>query len=58
MSKKFIGLPPALVLIALMIGGKLWGIMGAILAVPLFGILFEFAKESLKKKRDEKAAAP
>ena len=55
LSKKFIGLPPALVLIALMIGGKFWGIMGAILAIPLFGILFEFTKEFLKKKRDEKA---
>jgi len=55
LSKKFIGLPPALVLIALMIGGSLWGIMGAILAIPLFGILFEFVKEFLKKRRDEKA---
>ncbi|MFH1575430.1 MAG: AI-2E family transporter [Candidatus Nealsonbacteria bacterium] len=55
LSKKFIGLSPALVLIALMVGGKLWGIMGAILAIPLFGILFEFIKEFLKKKRDEKA---
>ncbi len=57
LSKKFIGLPPVLVLVALMVGVKLWGIMGAILAIPLFGILFEFAKEFLKKRRDEKAAA-
>jgi predicted PurR-regulated permease PerM len=55
LTKKFIGLPPVLVLIALMIGGELWGIMGAILAIPLFGILFEFAKEFLKKRRDEEA---
>jgi len=58
LSKRFVGLPPALVLIALMIGGKLWGIMGAILAIPLFGILFEFVREFLKKRRDEKAVAP
>ncbi|MFH0803568.1 MAG: AI-2E family transporter [Candidatus Tagabacteria bacterium] len=53
LSKKFIGLSPVLVLIALMIGGKLWGITGAILVIPLFGILFEFAKEFLNKKWDE-----
>lgn len=53
LSKKFMGLPPVLVLVALLIGGKLWGIMGAILVIPLFGILFEFIKEFLKKKKDE-----
>jgi predicted PurR-regulated permease PerM len=53
LSKKFIGLPPVLVMIALMVGGKLWGIMGALLAIPLFGILFEFGREFLKKRREE-----
>lgn len=55
LSRKFIGLPPALVIVALMVGGELWGILGAILAMPLFGILFEFTKEFLKKRREEKA---
>jgi predicted PurR-regulated permease PerM len=54
LTKKFIGMPPVLVIIALIIGGKLWGIMGAVLAIPLFGILFEFIKEFFKKKREEK----
>jgi predicted PurR-regulated permease PerM len=54
LSKKFIGLPPVLVLLALLVGGELWGIMGAFLAIPFFGILFEFAKEFLKKRREEK----
>ena len=58
LSKRFIGLPPAMVLVALMIGGKLWGIMGAILTIPIFGILFEFMRESLKKRRDEKSIVP
>ncbi|MDP2641438.1 MAG: AI-2E family transporter [Candidatus Yanofskybacteria bacterium] len=53
LSKRFIGLPPALVLIALAIGGQLWGIVGAILAIPLFGILFEFLRDFLKKKKEE-----
>ena len=54
LTKRFIGMPAVLVLIALMIGGKLWGIMGAILAIPLFGILFEFLKDILQKRRVEK----
>ncbi len=43
--KKFIGIPPFLVLIALVVGAELWGILGAILAVPLAGIIFEFVKD-------------
>lgn len=52
LTKKFIGLPPALVLIALIIGGKLWGILGAVLAIPVAGILFEFLRDFLKKKKE------
>ena len=55
LTKKFIGLPAALVLIALIIGAKLWGILGAILAIPLAGILFEFLRDFLKKKKEEEA---
>lgn len=54
LMKKFVGLPPALVLLSLVVGGKLWGFLGAILAIPLFGILFEFLKEFLQKRRDSK----
>jgi len=54
LMKKFIGLSPVLVLFALAVGGKLWGIMGAILAIPLFGILFEFIKEFFEKRKREK----
>jgi len=54
LSKKFIGLPPVLVLISLIIGAKLWGLLGAILAIPLAGILFEFIRDFLKKKKEEK----
>jgi len=50
-SKKFIGLPPVMVLLSLIIGGILWGFWGAILAVPFFGILFEFAKEFLEERK-------
>jgi predicted PurR-regulated permease PerM len=36
----------------LLIGGKLWGILGAILAIPLFGIFFEFSREFLEKRKE------
>ena len=53
LMKKFVGLPPVLVLVSLVVGGKLWGLLGAILAVPLFGILFEFLKEFLEKRKEK-----
>jgi len=54
LSKKFIGLPPALVLISLAVGVQFWGIMGGILAIPLAGIFFEFLRDFLKKRKEEK----
>ena len=53
LTKKLIGLPPALVLIAVMIGAKLWGLMGSLLAIPVAGILYEFLRDFLKKKKEE-----
>jgi len=53
LSKKFVGVSPVLVLLALAIGGKLWGVLGAFLAVPLFGIIAEFGKEYLERRREE-----
>ena len=53
LTKKFIGLSPALVLISLMIGGKLWGILGAILAIPLAGVIYEFLRDFLQERKGE-----
>jgi len=53
LTKKFIGLSPVIVLLALTVGGILWGIWGAILAIPFFGILFEFFKEFLQKRKEK-----
>lgn len=55
LTKKFVDLPPALVLVSLAVGGALWGFLGAILAIPLAGILFEFLKEFLQKKKEEES---
>lgn len=53
LSKRFLRLSPALVLVALLIGGKLWGILGAILAIPLTGMLSEFIKGFFARKEEE-----
>jgi predicted PurR-regulated permease PerM len=50
-SKKLMELPPVLVLLSLSIGGILWGLLGAILAIPLAGIVYEFLKEFLEKRK-------
>lgn len=55
LMKKIMGFPPVLVLVALVIGGKLWGVLGAILVIPLAGILFEFTREFLQKRKEREA---
>lgn len=56
LSKKIIGISPALVLVALVVGGKLWGVLGAILAIPLFAIVFGFLTDFLKGKKEREIA--
>ena len=53
LMKKAINISPAMVLISLAIGGTLWGVAGAILAIPLFGILSNFIGGYLKMKKQE-----
>jgi len=55
LSKKIMNLPPALILVALTIGAQLWGLMGAILTIPLLGILFEFFSNFLEKRKEIKS---
>ncbi len=52
LSKKIMGVSPALVLISIVIGGSLWGVLGAFLAIPLMGIIFEFSKSFLEKRKE------
>ena len=53
LTKKMIGIPPVLVIISLLIGARLWGIMGAILVIPMAGIFYEFSRQFLQKKKEE-----
>lgn len=52
LMKKLINIPPVLVLIALVLGAKLFGFLGAIFAVPVCGIFYEFLKEILEKRKE------
>ena len=47
--KKAVGLNPVVVIIALLIGGKLLGILGILLAVPAAAVLAEFFKDIKRK---------
>ncbi|MCF7865715.1 MAG: AI-2E family transporter [Candidatus Pacebacteria bacterium] len=49
--KKVIGVPPLLVIIALVAGAQLAGLVGALLAVPLSVALMEFIDDVERKKR-------
>lgn len=49
--KKVVGVPPLLVILALIIGAKLAGFLGVILSVPLAAILQEFVSDLDKGKR-------
>ena len=53
LSKRIIQVSPLLVLSALFVGGKFWGVMGAILIVPLAAILLNFLKDFLQKHKEE-----
>ncbi len=41
-GRKLIGLPPYLILLAIAIGGELFGFLGALLAIPVVAIIYRF----------------
>jgi len=53
LMKKMVDVPPVLVLISLVVGAKIFGFLGTIFAVPVFGIVYEFLKEFLEKRKEE-----
>lgn len=56
LTKRFVGLPPVLVLLSLVVGAIVFGFLGAIFSVPVFGIVYEFAREFLEKRKEEEAS--
>ncbi len=51
LMKRIINIPPVLVIVSLVIGAKLFGFLGAIFAVPVAGIFYEFIKELLERRK-------
>jgi predicted PurR-regulated permease PerM len=51
LMKKMTDLPAVLVLMSMLVGGKVFGFTGLIFAVPVAGIIFEFTREFLEKRR-------
>ncbi|MCX6718159.1 MAG: AI-2E family transporter [Candidatus Staskawiczbacteria bacterium] len=51
LMKKMTDIPPVLVLVSLFLGAEIFGFLGMIFAVPVFGIIYEFTKEFLEKRR-------
>ncbi len=52
LMKKMIDLPPVLVLISLLLGAKIFGFLGTVFIVPVAGIIYEFIKEIIERKRE------
>ncbi|MEK7118878.1 MAG: AI-2E family transporter, partial [Patescibacteria group bacterium] len=49
--RKVIGIPPVLVILALVVGWKMAGFLGILLAVPLTAILMEFLNDVARDRR-------
>ncbi len=49
--RKVIGIPPVLVILALVIGAKVAGFLGIILSVPITAILMEFLNDVAREKK-------
>lgn len=56
LMKKMIDIPPVLVIISLLVGFQLFGFLGAIFAIPICGIMYEFLKDFLENRREGMAA--
>ncbi len=51
-TKKMVGIPNFLILLSILIGGRLLGIVGAILAIPLVGTFYETIKSYFSSKKN------
>jgi predicted PurR-regulated permease PerM len=51
LMKKMTDLPAVLVLMSMLVGARIFGFTGLIFAVPVAGIIFEFSREFLQRRR-------
>jgi predicted PurR-regulated permease PerM len=54
--KKIVGIPPLLVIVALIAGYTLAGFLGVLLSVPVAAVLLEFVTDLDKRKRQDTRA--
>ncbi len=54
--KKVVGVPPLMVILALLVGVKMAGILGIIIAVPLVSVFMEFIHDIEKGKKKQQEA--
>ena len=52
LMKRMTDLPAVLVLVSMLIGAKIFGFIGLVFAVPIAGIIYEFLKEFLSRRRE------
>jgi predicted PurR-regulated permease PerM len=52
-----VGLPPLFTLLAVMLGGKLLGLLGMIFFIPLMAVVYALVREDLQR-RDERKPIP
>ncbi len=53
-----VGIPPMCVLFAITVGGALGGLLGILLAVPIFSVIYVLLKDNMKAREDKKRALP
>lgn len=53
LTQRFLKISPFLILFSLLVGGKLFGFLGAVFAIPLFAIIFEIGREFLILRKSE-----
>ena len=51
---KSVGLSPLWTLLAITVGGNLFGVVGMLIGLPLASVVYALLKESIKKKLDKK----
>jgi predicted PurR-regulated permease PerM len=56
--RKIVGVPPIMVILAIIIGGKLAGFLGIILAVPVATVILEYFHDMEKQKLNAAGASP
>lgn len=53
LTKKILGIPTVLVLLAVIIGAKMGGLLGAIFIIPVVGIIYDFIQKYFDRRKEK-----